>query len=536
MTWTTTPATAPTAPGFDGPTGLPLRDSSSNPSVPVRPGDLGEAPLHHRPASRCFLTADAQLNQGFFGGGGSPTRPLHCPHEHLRTRPPTLTVKPASIGDYRGKALLVVNVASKCGLTPQYEGLERLQKTYADKGFTVLGFPCNQFGEQEPGSAEEIATFCSTDLRGHRSRCSRRSRSTARGAIPVYDELTAFPDADGEAGDIQWNFEKFLVSPNGEIVQRFRPMVDPEAPEVIDAIEAALPADRGPPSADTPAEDQRGDMHSREPRAGRRPARARSGARSPAACEQLGEPRVGAPDRLPGLGREGSALPSRSASSGCCSANPHRRRPRQMPDHVRNPFGEINEAWVGARRPVPGDEMLAEFVETTATSRGLRPCAMSPEEFDVIGPSPIGQVPYREFMETRVIDSWAHEQDVRRALGRPGGRNGPGEADLARPLRARDALRGRQASCAAGRDDGPIRRRGRPRAPGARPDGRRPRCDSCPLHLRPHRRPSSSHGPGLVLAARVRESGVLGRSWPRARSGSTATSSSGTGCSTPWRS
>jgi uncharacterized protein (TIGR03083 family) len=96
-------------------------------------------------------------------------------------------------------------------------------------------------------------------------------------------------------------------------------------------------------------------------------------------------------------------------------------------EHVRNPVGQLNEAWVAARRPVPGDEVLAEFVETTDRRlESLR--AMSTEKFDVIGPSPIGQVPYREFMETRVIDSWAHEQDVRRALGRPGGRNGPGEA------------------------------------------------------------------------------------------------------------
>jgi len=148
---------------------------------------------------------------------------------------------PASVGDYRGKALLVVNVASKCGLTPQYEGLERLQKTYGDKGFTVLGFPCNQFGEQEPGSSEEIAAFCSATY-GVTFPMFEKVDVNGENRNPVYEELVAFPDADGEAGDIQWNFEKFLVSPGGEIVQRFRPMVDPEAPEVVDAIEAALPA------------------------------------------------------------------------------------------------------------------------------------------------------------------------------------------------------------------------------------------------------------------------------------------------------
>ncbi len=153
----------------------------------------------------------------------------------------TLDGEPASIGDFRGKSLLVVNVASKCGLTPQYEGLERLQKTYRDKGFTVLGFPCNQFGGQEPGSPEEIATFCSTTY-GVTFPMFEKIEVNGEGRHPVYEELTGFPDADGEAGDIQWNFEKFLVSPEGEIVQRFRPMVDPEAPEVIDAIEASLPA------------------------------------------------------------------------------------------------------------------------------------------------------------------------------------------------------------------------------------------------------------------------------------------------------
>ncbi len=148
--------------------------------------------------------------------------------------------EPASLADFRGKTMLVVNVASKCGLTPQYEGLERLQKTFGDKGFTVIGFPCNQFGEQEPGSPDEIATFCSTTY-GVSFPLMEKVEVNGEHRNPVYEELVAFPDADGEAGDIQWNFEKFLISPNGEIVQRFRPMVDPEAPEVIDAIEANLP-------------------------------------------------------------------------------------------------------------------------------------------------------------------------------------------------------------------------------------------------------------------------------------------------------
>ena len=152
----------------------------------------------------------------------------------------SLQGEPTSLGDFRGTTLLVVNVASKCGLTPQYEGLERLQKTYGDKGFSVIGFPCNQFGAQEPGSAEEIATFCSATY-GVTFPMMEKVDVNGDDRNPVYAELTAFPDADGETGDIQWNFEKFLVSADGTILQRFRPMVDPEAPEVVDAIEANLP-------------------------------------------------------------------------------------------------------------------------------------------------------------------------------------------------------------------------------------------------------------------------------------------------------
>jgi glutathione peroxidase len=174
-------------------------------------------------------------------GGPDGDRALYtCPMSIYEPSLHALNGDPASVGDYRGQALLVVNVASKCGLTPQYEGLERLQKTYGDKGFTVLGFPCNQFGEQEPGSSEEIATFCSATY-GVTFPMFEKVEVNGDGRHPVYQELVAFPDDDGETGDIQWNFEKFLVSPAGEIVHRFRPMVDPEAPEVIDAIEANLP-------------------------------------------------------------------------------------------------------------------------------------------------------------------------------------------------------------------------------------------------------------------------------------------------------
>ncbi|MGZ6884633.1 MAG: glutathione peroxidase [Acidimicrobiia bacterium] len=147
----------------------------------------------------------------------------------------------ASLADYKGKAALVVNVASKCGLTPQYEGLQKLQDTYGDRGFTVLGFPCNQFLEQEPGSAEEIQEFCSVNY-GVTFPLFAKIEVNGDGKDPLYAELEETPDvADGHTGDIRWNFEKFLVSPTGEIVGRFSPTVTPEDPALVEAIEAALP-------------------------------------------------------------------------------------------------------------------------------------------------------------------------------------------------------------------------------------------------------------------------------------------------------
>ena len=153
----------------------------------------------------------------------------------------TLDGQSASLGDLAGKTLLVVNVASKCGLTPQYAGLERLHEQFADRGFAVVGFPCNQFGGQEPGSAQEIAEFCSTTY-GVSFPMFEKIDVNGPGRHPVYTELTALADAAGEAGDIQWNFEKFLVSPDGKAVARFRPGTEPDAPEVVAAIEANLPA------------------------------------------------------------------------------------------------------------------------------------------------------------------------------------------------------------------------------------------------------------------------------------------------------
>ncbi|MFF2544624.1 glutathione peroxidase [Kitasatospora sp. NPDC058063] len=153
----------------------------------------------------------------------------------------TLDGAPTSLADHKGKALLIVNVASRCGLTPQYEGLERLQQRYAGRGFTVLGFPCNQFAGQEPGSAEEIRTFCSTTY-GVTFPLFEKIDVNGEDRHPLYAKLTEVADADGQAGDVSWNFEKFLISPDGTVVARLRPPVDPEAPELITAIEAALPA------------------------------------------------------------------------------------------------------------------------------------------------------------------------------------------------------------------------------------------------------------------------------------------------------
>jgi glutathione peroxidase len=147
---------------------------------------------------------------------------------------------PFDLSGLAGEAVLVVNVASRCGLTPQYEGLEALQKRFADKGFTVLGVPCNQFAGQEPGTADEIQTFCSTTY-GVTFPLTEKIEVNGEKRHPLYQTLTAVPDAQGEAGDVQWNFEKFLVYPGGEIIQRFRPRTEPESDELVGAITSVLP-------------------------------------------------------------------------------------------------------------------------------------------------------------------------------------------------------------------------------------------------------------------------------------------------------
>jgi glutathione peroxidase len=152
----------------------------------------------------------------------------------------TLSGQPGSLAGLSGKTLLIVNVASKCGLTPQYEGLERLHERFAERGFSVVGFPCNQFGGQEPGTATEIGEFCSATY-GVTFPMFEKIDVNGAGRHPIYTELTAVPDADGDAGDIQWNFEKFLVGPDGAILGRFRPRTDPEDPALVAAVEENLP-------------------------------------------------------------------------------------------------------------------------------------------------------------------------------------------------------------------------------------------------------------------------------------------------------
>jgi len=145
----------------------------------------------------------------------------------------------ADLSQYAGKAVLVVNVASKCGLTPQYAGLERLHARYADQGFTVLGVPCNQFLGQEPGSSEEIAEFCSATY-GVTFPMTEKVEVNGDARHGLYERLVGTADAEGHSGDIRWNFEKFLIGRDGEVLARFAPQVEPQDPAITEAIEAAL--------------------------------------------------------------------------------------------------------------------------------------------------------------------------------------------------------------------------------------------------------------------------------------------------------
>jgi glutathione peroxidase len=152
----------------------------------------------------------------------------------------TLLGAATTLAAYRGKALLLVNVASKCGLTPQYTALEALHEKLAPRGFSVIGVPCNQFGGQEPGTPEQIQTFCSTTY-GVTFPLTEKIDVNGAGRHPIYRELTQIADGAGKAGDIRWNFEKFVISADGSKITRFDPRVEPDDPAVLAAIEAGLP-------------------------------------------------------------------------------------------------------------------------------------------------------------------------------------------------------------------------------------------------------------------------------------------------------
>jgi glutathione peroxidase len=156
----------------------------------------------------------------------------------------TIDGKDRSLGDYRGRVALVVNVASQCGLTPQYAGLEKLHETYGARGLAVLGFPANEFGAQEPGTDGEIKTFCETSY-GVKFDMFAKVKVKGEGIHPLFAFLTS-PETDPAfAGSIKWNFNKFLVGKDGSVLARFEPPVDPMSAEVTSAIEKALAANLG---------------------------------------------------------------------------------------------------------------------------------------------------------------------------------------------------------------------------------------------------------------------------------------------------
>jgi glutathione peroxidase len=152
---------------------------------------------------------------------------------------PRLNGKPESLSAYSGKVVLAVNVASRCGFTPQYAGLQALQDRYADRGFTVLGFPSNQFFHQEPGTAEQIQEYCSLNY-GVTFPLFAKLDVKGEGQHPLYSLLSETPDDSGKAGNVSWNFEKFLVGRDGHVVRRFRSKVTPEDPRIVEALEALL--------------------------------------------------------------------------------------------------------------------------------------------------------------------------------------------------------------------------------------------------------------------------------------------------------
>jgi glutathione peroxidase len=147
---------------------------------------------------------------------------------------------PATLGAITGGTpALLVNVASRCGLTPQYTGLEQLHEKYAGRGFTVVGLPCNQFGGQEPGTSEEIAEFCSATY-GVTFPMTEKVEVNGDGRHAVYAELVGTADEQGHVGDVRWNFEKFLLDGSGTVVARFSPQVEPDDSRLVEAVESLV--------------------------------------------------------------------------------------------------------------------------------------------------------------------------------------------------------------------------------------------------------------------------------------------------------
>jgi glutathione peroxidase len=190
------------------------------------------------PVRSAETSTDARVAPESGAPAGAPSAPDLRPLDDVPLR--TLEGEPTSLAAFDGEALLIVNVASRCGLTPQYAKLEELQETYGPRGFSVVGFPCNQFGAQEPGSPAEIRSFCESSY-GVSFPLMEKIEVNGSGRHPLYQRLTAVPDAKGEAGDVQWNFEKFVVSADGARITRFRPRTSPDDPALIAAIESALP-------------------------------------------------------------------------------------------------------------------------------------------------------------------------------------------------------------------------------------------------------------------------------------------------------
>jgi glutathione peroxidase len=227
------------APASATSTPTPTATSTPAPSTETAPAPAAKEAA---PAVVYGDTAKAQDPMQLPAAGTAPT-PVHPGAEFgaIWTAPiHTLKGAPTTLGAQKGKALLIVNVASKCGFTPQYAALEAIEEKYKGKGFEVVGFPCNQFGKQEPGSAEEIQTFCSTTY-GVTFPMMEKIDVNGEGRHAIYKILTAIPDSSGKAGDIGWNFEKFVVSADGKSVTRFRSPVKPDDPSVLAAIENGLP-------------------------------------------------------------------------------------------------------------------------------------------------------------------------------------------------------------------------------------------------------------------------------------------------------